>query len=80
MLEFLPKWEIILEFHSNSQNSQPGELSDPLLSLLCFVSDGPGADLGDADHLSLLSQLPSSLWAKSPTDIGKIHSTLPIKT
>ena len=30
------------------------------------------------DHLSSLNQLPPSLWEKSPTDISKIYSTLPI--
>ena len=29
---------------------------------------------GNTDYLFTLSQLPSSLWAKSPTDIDKIHS------
>ena len=29
--------------------------------------------------LSLLNQSPNCLWAKSPTDVGKIHSIPPIK-
>lgn len=29
--------------------------------------------------MSLLDQLPSSLWAVSSTDIGRIHSVPPIK-
>ena len=32
------------------------------------------------DHLSLSNQLPSSLWEKFLTDIGKIHSIPPFKT
>ena len=35
--------------------------------------------MGNTDHLSLLNQLPPSLWAKSTTVIGKIHSAPPIK-
>ena len=69
------KGEIILEFDSN----QPAELNDPLTSFICSVSDSARGDSGNTEHLSLLNQLPSSLWAKSPTDIGKTHSTPPIK-
>ena len=50
-----------------------------LCNLICFISDGTRDDSGSINHLSLLNQLPPSLWAKSPTDIGKIHSTPPIK-
>ena len=50
-----------------------------LWHLLFFISDDNKIDSGNTDHLSLLNQLPLSLWAKSPTDVGKIHSTPPIK-
>ena len=50
-----------------------------MTSFLCFVSDSTRTDSENTDHLSLLNPLPSSLWAKSPTDIGKIHSAPPIK-
>ena len=50
-----------------------------LTSFICSISDGTRADPGNTDHLSLLKQLPPSLWAKSLTNIGKIHSTPPIK-
>ena len=83
MLEFLSpqrgKYSIILEFDSCHQSNQPGELNDTLTSFICFISDGTRADSGNTDHLTLLNQLPLSLWAKSPTDVGKIHSVSPIK-
>ena len=41
--------------------------------------DGPRADTGNTDQFALSNQLPLSLWAKSPTDAGKIHNALPIK-
>ena len=44
-----------------------------------IFSHSTGPDSGNTDHLSLLNQLPPSLWAKYPTDIDKIHSALPIK-
>ena len=46
---------------------------------ICFISDSTRADSENTDYLSLLNQLPPFLWAKSPTDIDKIHSTTPIK-
>lgn len=71
------KGEIILEFDSSNQNSQPGELSDILTSFVCSISDGTRA--GDNDHVFLLDQLPSPLWEKSTTDTGRINTTSPIK-
>ena len=59
---------MILEIDSGHQSNPPHELNDPLTSFICPISDGPRADSGNTDHLSLLSQLPPSLWAKSPTD------------
>ena len=50
-----------------------------MTSFISSVSDGTRADSGNTDHLSLLNQLPLSPWAKSPTDIGKFHSSPPIK-
>ena len=44
---------------------------------MCCVSDSTRAGSGKTDHLSLLNQLPPSLWTKSPTEVGKIHSVLP---
>ena len=41
---------------------------------LCSVSDSPRAEFGNTDCLSLLNQLPTSLWVKFSTDISKIHS------
>ena len=40
MMEFLhPKrGEIILDFDSSHQSNQLGELNDPLISFICFVS------------------------------------------
>ena len=76
---FSQKGEIVLKFDSRHQNSQPGELNDPLTSFICSVSNGSGTDSGNTDHLSLLNQLPLSLWANSPIGIGKIHSVPPIK-
>lgn len=43
------------------------------------VSDSTTADSGDTGRVFLLYQLPSSLWEKSSTDIGKIHSVPPMK-
>ena len=34
---------------------------------------------GHCSQLPLMDQLPSSLWAKSSTNIGRIHSKSPIK-
>ena len=70
---------LILEIDSSHQSNQPGELNDPLTFFISSISDGTRADSGNTDHLSLLNQLPLSLWAKSPTDVGKIHSQLPAK-
>lgn len=75
----LPKREIILKFDSNFQNSQLGELNGSSASFICSVSEGNTADSGVRDHLSLLDQLPSSLWANSSTDTSKTHSAPPIK-
>lgn len=47
--------------------------------LISPISDSTIAKSGITDHLSLLDQQPSSLWEKSSTDIGRIHSVLPIK-
>ena len=47
------------------------------MSFICCEANSTRADSGNTDHLSLLSQLPSSLWTKSPTDVGKSHCILP---
>ena len=53
---------------------------DIFFFLLIFAPSGStSADSGNTEDLSLLNQLPSLLWAKYPTDIGKIHSALPIE-
>ena len=78
-ISFSQRGKIILEFDSSHQSNQPGELHDTLTSFICCVSDNTRADSVNTDHLSLLNQLPLSLRAKSPTDVGKIHSTPPIK-
>ena len=70
---------MILEFDMSHQNSQAGELNDPLTSFICSIFGGSGGNSGNTNHLSLLNQLPPSLWARSPTDIGKVHSAPPIK-
>ena len=70
---------IILEHHSSHQSNQPGELNDPLTSFICSVYDSIKDDSGGTDHLPLLNQLPSSLQAKSPNEMGKTHSAPPIK-
>ena len=71
--------EIILQLDSSHQSSQSGKLNDPLTYFISSVFDGTTADSGHTDHLFLLDQIPPSLWAKSPTVIGKIHSAHPIK-
>ena len=50
-----------------------------MTSFICSVSDGTRADSGNTDHLSLLSQLSLSLWARSPSGVGKVHRAPPIK-
>ena len=70
-ISFSQKGKIILEF----DNSPPGELNDPLTSFICSISDDTRAESGNTDHLSVLNQPLPFLWAKFPTDIGKIHST-----
>ena len=77
-MSFSQKGKIILEFDSSHQSNQPSELNDPLTPFICSISDGTRADSGNTYHLSLLNQLPTPLWAKSPTDVSKIHSTPPI--
>lgn len=49
MLEFLSpkKREIILEFGSSTQDSQPGRLNDLLTSFICSMSDSTTAASGD---------------------------------
>lgn len=47
--------------------------------LLFAPSDNTRADSGNTKDLYLLNQLLFFLWAKPPTDIGKIHRELPIK-
>ena len=49
------------------------------MSFIYSFSNCTRADSGNTDHLSLLNQLPPSLWAKSLTDVGKIHNTPPMK-
>ena len=71
--------EIVLEFDSSQQRNQSGELNNPLIYFISFISYSTRADSGNTDHLSLLNQLPLTLYAKSPTDIGKIHSASLIK-
>ena len=71
--------EIILEFDHKYQSSQAGELNDTLTSFICYISDDTRTDSGNSEHLSILNQVPHSLQAKSPIDIGKIHSIPPIK-
>ena len=78
-ISFSQKKEIILEFDSSHQSHPPGELNYPLTSFICSVSESIRAYSRNTDHLSLLNQLPSLFWAKSPTDVGKIHSAPPIK-
>ena len=66
---------MIPEFGSTHQSNQQGELNDSSISR--SISDDTRADSRSTDYLSLLNQLPSSLWAKSPADTGKIHRCLP---
>ena len=70
---------IILELDSSNQNGQLGELNDPSTSSIYSVSDYSEANSKDTSRLSLLDQLPPSLWAKYTTDIDSIHSAPPIK-
>lgn len=49
-----------------------------LQHFLFAVSGSTGANSKDTNHLPLMDQLPP-FWAKSSTDIGRIHSTPPIK-
>lgn len=67
------------EFDGSDQKSQPGELNGPLPSFICSISDGTIPESGDTDHLFLLDQLPSSLQAKTSTDIDRIPSAPPIE-
>lgn len=43
------------------------------------MSDGTRADSENTDPLSLLNQLPSTLWEKSTANIDKIHSELSVE-
>ena len=49
------------------------------MPFICSIPDSTKADSGNTNYLSLLNQLSPSLWAKSPPDIGKIHSAPPFK-
>ena len=65
MLEFLlSKTENNSRIDSSHQSYQPGELSDPLTSFICSISDSVKVAFGNTDHLSLLNQLPPVLQAK----------------
>lgn len=48
-------------------------------ALYCSINDSTKADSENTNSLSILSQLSHFSWAKSPTDIGKIHSATPFK-
>lgn len=48
-------------------------------SFICAVSDGTVTESESTDRWSLLDQLPSFLWVKSSTNIGRIHSVPPVK-
>lgn len=48
---FSQKEVTILEFDSNNQNSQPGELNDPLTSFIRSISDSIMAESGSTGHL-----------------------------
>ena len=50
-----------------------------MTSFICSLSDDTRTYSVNTDHLPLLNQLPLSLWAKSPTDVGKIHRAPPIE-
>ena len=76
-ISFSQKGEIIPEFDSRHQSKQQCELNDSLISFICSISDDTRADSGNTDHLSLLNQLPSFLWAKSPLTVAKFTAHLP---
>ena len=48
-------------------------------ALYCSINDSTKADSENTNSLSILSQLSHFSWAKSPTDVGKAQSALPIK-
>lgn len=64
----------MLEFESNCQNEQLGALNILETSLISSVFDGTGAESESTDPLFLLDQLPSSLWANSPTNVVRIRN------
>lgn len=80
-VSFTQRGEIIPEFDSHCQNSQSGDLNNFSTSSVFFFSfsDSTVTESGSTDQLSLVDQLPSSLWAKSSTDNGRIHSVPPTK-
>ena len=47
---------------------------------ICPIFEDTRTESENANYLSLLNQLLPFLWAKYPTDFGKIHSIPPIKT
>ena len=69
----------ILVFDSSHESIQPGGLNDPLTPFVCSVSDSTRPDSRNTGYLSPLNQLPSPLWAKSPINDDKIHSSPSIK-
>lgn len=71
---FFQKGKIIVDIDGSYQSKSPGELNYPLTSFICSIADVTRVDSGNCHHLSLLNQLPLSLGAKSPTDVGKIHN------
>ena len=75
-LFFLQSKEVFIEFDSSHQSYQLGKLNDPLTSLSCLMVLELTENI---DPLSLLNQLPSSLWEKSTANIGKIHSELSVE-
>ena len=77
-ISFSLEREIILEFDSTHQNSQPGELNDPLTCFICSVSDGARADSGKTHHLSLLINYHPP-YGQSLQLLLVIHSTPSIR-
>ena len=79
-ISFSQKGETILEFDDNNQNNWSNELDiSSSTSFICTVSDNIKADAKDSSHFPLMNQLAPSLWAKSSTDVSRIHSAALIK-
>lgn len=68
----------MFQLDGNCQNGPLGESHGFSILLICTVFHSTVAASDSTDQLSLLEQMPSSLWEKSSTDSGRIQIKIQI--